>query len=134
MFSVIVFFFGTIITYLFAFYRVRLNIQLVNRLHSDFPQMVSSIDDVMERHCGIFRIVLLSVAVSASIVVGAGLVQDSSLWWDAPLVHIPLGFVHLATVFFVAAYFLLRSLAVNKAMRLALEGSDPPPIAWSRVD
>ena len=133
MFNVWLFAIATFITYWFAASRARLDRKLATQFLRLFPDMSPPADELLNQHRGILRFALLSLTVSGAIVLGAGLVQGSTMWWQVPLLHAPLGVLHLTTVFFVAGYFLLRSLAVNKVFTLALETSDPPPIPWQRL-
>lgn len=134
LFLVAVFMVGTAVAYWIAIFRAKRNRLLAECLILNFPDSEAWIKDVLERHHGLLRLAILAAIVSGSIVVGAAFVQKSSLWWDAPLLHAPLGFTHLTGVFFFAGYFLLRSLAVNRIMRFLLENEIPPSVQLHKYD
>ncbi|MCH7737953.1 MAG: hypothetical protein IH872_11210 [Chloroflexi bacterium] len=125
---------GTIGFYLFATFRAKRDRLLTVCLIREFPNSKVLIEKGMDHHNGIFRLAILSAIVSGSIIGGAAFVQDSSLWWSAPQLHIPLVFTQMCGVFFVAGYFLLRSLAVNRIMRLTFEDESPPSIPLRKQD
>jgi|GEM_PF-1655304 hypothetical protein len=134
LFVVALYVVGTIGFYLFATFRAKRDWLFTECLIREFPNSKAMIEEGMDHHNGIFRLALLSLLVSGLIIGGAALVQDSSLWWSAPQLHIPLVFIQMCGVFFVAGYFLLRSLAVNRITRLTFENESPPSIPLRKQD
>ena len=125
---------GTTGTYCFATFRAKRDRLLTECLKKNFPNSKAPIQEVLEHHHGLLRLSILSALVSGSIIGGAAFMQESNLWWRAPQLHVPLAFFHLSGVFFVAGYFLLRGLAVNRAMKLTFEYEWPPSIPFQKND
>jgi hypothetical protein len=134
LFVVVLYVVSTVMIYWFATFRAKRDRLLTICLIKDFPNEETSIHEGMDQHHGLIRLAILSALVSGSIIGGAAYVQDSSLWWKAPQLHIPLVFIHLCGVFFLAGYFLLRTLAVNRIMRMALEKDQPPSVPLRKYD